>query len=248
MDCVWPETASPWQLTTPPDLCPYLPAQTASLHLRLLTELDANAYDQWLRRGWRRHGLRFFRPCCPICAACRSLRVDVARFRPSKSQRRIWRRNADIQVQVGPPTVTSVHVDLFNAYHEDMHRRRGWPANPIDAQDYWSSFLAGRFRFAREFRYLRGGQLVGVGLVDVTSRSSSSVYFYHQPAWRPHGPGTFSLLAELQYACEQGLRHHYLGYWIADCPSMSYKSRFQPHQLLQRFVDDDEQPTWVEPT
>ncbi len=79
-----------------------------------------------------------------------------------------------MRVEVGRPTLTAAHLRLFNAYHEDMHRRRGWPLYTTDERDYWSSFLAGDFDFAYEFRYWRQGALVGVGLVDATDRSLSS--------------------------------------------------------------------------
>lgn len=236
-----------WQLTTPLDACSYLPEQVSCLDLRLAPQLDADTFDRWLQRGWRRHGMRFFRPSCPACRECRSLRVDVVRFRATASQRRTWRRNIDVRVDVGQPRLTAAHLQLFNAYHEDMHRRRGWPFHPTDERDYGSSFLAGEFAFAQEFRYWRHGQLIGVGLVDATQQSLSSAYFYHDPAWRPLGPGTFSLLAELDFALQRGLRYHHLGYRITGCPSMAYKARFRPHQLLQRFVDDDEQPVWYDP-
>ena len=56
------------------------------------------------------------------------------------------------------------------------------------------------------------------------------------------------MLAELRYAAEHRLDYHYLGYWIAQCPSMAYKSSYGPHQLLQRYVADDEEPQWESPT
>ncbi len=241
---LWP--GSDGELFTPPCSCAYLPEQISSLQVRILDQLEREQYDEWLRRGWRRHGIHFFRPGCPHCVRCQSLRVDPVAFRPSKSQRRVWRKNTDVRVEIARPTVTSTHMQLFEAYHQDMHLRRGWRHESIDLVDYRNGFLRGRFDFAWEFRYFRAGSLVGIGLVDVTARSSSSVYFYHDPQWRPAGPGTFSLLCELEFARQRNLRHHYLGYWIAECPSMEYKARFRPHQLLQAYVDDDAQPIWLD--
>ena len=150
-------------------------------------------------------------------------------------------------MHVGPPTISAEHLDIFNRYHADMHRRRGWRYERTTSLDYANSFLTGRFTFAHEFRYFRQGRLCGVGLVDITPHAASSVYFYHDPAWRPAGPGVYSLLAELAYAEQQQLDYLYLGYWIAECPSMSYKSRFGPHELLATYVDDDESPLWIAP-
>ncbi len=41
-----------------------------------------------------------------------------------------------------------------------------------------------------------------------------------------------------------GRRFNYLGYWIRECPSMSYKANFAPHQLLEDYVELDKEPRW----
>ncbi len=232
---------------TSPYRCSYLPAETAVLHYRIIAALSPRAYDELLARGWRRFGCEFFRPACPRCAQCRSLRVRVAEFTPSRSQRRTLRRNAGIAVLVQAPTVTPDHVRLFNTYHADMRQRRGWPFHPINAVAYWQGFVGGEWEFAREFPYYEDGQLVGVGLADVTTDSLSSVYFFHDPAWRPRSPGVFSILQQLAYARQHGVRYHYLRYWVPGSRSMAYKARYRPHELLTRYPADTEEPEWVEP-
>jgi leucyl-tRNA---protein transferase len=238
------ETIELARLTSPPQRCSYLPDETASLEYRIIVAMDAGQYERLLERGWRRHGCHFFRPACPSCRECRSLRVDVGRFSAAKSQRRCLRRNAHIRVEVAEPGVSAAHIGLFNAYHADMRARRGWPHRRVEAGEYVESFLVGRWEFAREFRYYDGRRLMGVGLVDEVAGGLSSVYFYHDPEWRPLGPGTFSILKELEYAGAAGKPWHYLGYWIAGCASMNYKARFGPHELLARYPDEDESPIW----
>ena len=228
--------------------CSYLPDETASLEYRYLLDIGPAAFEAMLSRGWRRQGACFFRPRCPACVKCRSLRVLVDAFAPDKSQRRCLKKNADVRLVVRNPRVTAEHLAVFDAYHADMHARRGWPYEPTTAEDYAQTVLAGRFAFAREFAYLRGTELFGVGLVDLTPAALSSIYFYHRPDWRPAGPGTFSALKEIEYARESGRRHVYLGYWIAENASMAYKNRFGPHEILTRYVADDERPEWRPPT
>lgn len=236
-----------YRARTPAHRCSYLPAETASLEYRLPTGLTSLQWQELLRRGWRRHGMNIFRPACPHCTKCRSIRVEVNRFRATKSQRRAVNRNADVKVEVHPPSVSDEHVRLYNAYHADMHVRRGWPLRTTDETDYFASFLAGDWEFAWELRYLRDGRLIGVGLIDLVPQAISSIYFYHDPEWRPLAPGTFSVQKEIEAVGRLGGRHLYLGYWIAECPSMAYKCRFGPHELLERYVADDEEPQWREP-
>ncbi|MFG0335688.1 MAG: arginyltransferase [Maioricimonas sp. JB049] len=232
------------QLRTPPRRCSYLPDETASLEYRFYHHLTASQLEALLMRGWRRHGQHIFRPACPACVSCRSLRVDIERFTPTKSQRRALRRNADVEVLLQPATVSEEHLDLYNAWHADMHVRRGWPEQSMTREDYEEAFLSGRGSYACELLYRRNGKAIGVGLVDLTPNACSSVYFYHDPQWRSQAPGTYSVLQEIELCRQRRLQYLYMGYWIADCPSMAYKNRFGPHEILQAYCMDTERPEW----
>ena len=233
------------RLHRPQQTCSYLPDETESLEFRLYDAMDDHQYADMLRRGWRRHGRSFFRPACPQCWKCLSLRIRPPTFRARKNQRKAIRRNTDVQVVVREPQVTDKHIGVFNRYHADMHHRRGWPLQEINAGSYYQSFLAGDWSFAREIAFHRRHKLIGVGLLDIAGQAGSSVYFYHEPDWRPLGPGTFSMLSEIEHLRSIGCRYHYLGYWIQQCPSMAYKSQFGPHELLVRYVPDEEEPVWA---
>jgi leucyl-tRNA---protein transferase len=150
-----------------------------------------------------------------------------------------------MRVVVQRPSVTRDHLRLYNAYHEDMHHRRAWQRQTITEASYRETFLAGDNSFTREFLYFDGDRLVGVGLVDVVADSLSSVYFYNDPHWRSNALGVFSILQELKFAQEQGLRYQYLGYWISECQSMSYKAQYRPHEILRQYPLDDEEPIWA---
>jgi arginine-tRNA-protein transferase len=125
-----------------------------------------------------------------------------------------------------------------------MHLRKGWPAHQLSQGEYAAEFADPAVEFAWETLYHRNGRLIGVGLVDVLPDGLSSVYFYHAPDWRPSGPGTFSVLREIEWARELGLPYLYLGYFIERCPSMAYKNRFNPHELLAGGVEPGGRPVW----
>jgi arginine-tRNA-protein transferase len=213
---------------------------------KVIPHLSPEAYQNLLSRGWRRFGWQFFRPACRACTKCRSLRILVDRFRPTRSQRRALRRNDYIRIVVRAPTVSAEHLALYVAYHADMHERRGWASQDISAEQYIESFVQGGGGCAREFLYLEGDTLIGVGLVDVLPQALSSVYFFHDPRYRARGMGVFSLLKELEFAKSKGIPHQYLGYWNAECQSMSYKSQFCPHEILERYPPENESPVWTQ--
>src|SRR5262245_8109973 len=81
---------------TDPRSCPYLHDRPARTELRLHGAIDAPAYGGLLRSGFRRFGMVVFRPACEGCAECVPIRVPVDRFQPSRSQRRVIRRNLDV--------------------------------------------------------------------------------------------------------------------------------------------------------
>ena len=42
--------------------------------------------------------------------------------------------------------------------------------------------------------------------------------------------GTFGAIKEIEFAASRGLKYYYLGYYIENNHSMSYKDRFHPNE------------------
>jgi hypothetical protein len=78
---------------SPVSPCEYLPDRIWRFRFELVLHLRPADYVQLLQQGWRRFDDVIFRPACPSCRMCQSLRVPVARFRPNPTQRRVWKRN-----------------------------------------------------------------------------------------------------------------------------------------------------------
>lgn len=231
-----------------PRPCSYLPGEVASLEYRIIPELDRATYSSMLARGYRRFGIQYFRPACHGCRRCRSIRIRVPDFRDSRRYRRVLKLNTDVEVVIRSPELSRAHLDLYRRYHRFMEDHREWPHHDGRAQSYAQAFLLGGEGFAREVAYYRDGELVGCAFLDDVGDAVSLVYFYYSPAWRDASPGVFSILTQLHYARERGYRYAYLGYWIPENRSMSYKSQYQPHELLLRYPGDDEEPVWAEPS
>jgi arginine-tRNA-protein transferase len=216
-----------------PSPCGYLADQVWSLEYDLVREASAAEYAERMLAGWRRFGRMFFRPRCAACSACRSLRVPADRFRPDRSQRRAARLNSgSVQLRIGRPSVSHAKLALYDRYHAYQADAKGWPEHPAkDPQSYVQSFVDNPFP-TEEWCYHLGGKLIGVGYVDVLPPGLSAIYFYYDPAQRHRSLGTWNVLNVIRETHARGLPHTYLGYYVADCPSMVYKSRFAPNQLL----------------
>lgn len=223
--------------------CEYLPDARAVLEYRLLVRLGPGELDDLLARGWRRFGPVVFRPACPACNECVSLRIKVADFTPSRSQRRARNRCAHLRVHAGPPCVDRERLALYARWHAAREHRRGWDPAPLGAEEY-----ARNFGFAdasaREVTYRDGDHLVGVGICDETPTAWSAVYFFHDPAYTRLSPGVNHVLSLVERARQQGKPHVYLGYRVLGCFSMRYKASFHPHELLLGRPDEHHPPHW----
>ncbi len=167
------------RLIEKPRVCSYLPKETASLEIRAIVDMSPAEYGDLLARGYRRFGWQVFRPACPECSACRSLRVPLQQFAPSSSQRRILRGNEHVRAELHPLFATVEHVELFNLYQLFMHRERQWPLQQATLESYYQDFLSGATKLGKQWLYFDKGRLIGVALMDETPGAISLIYCYY---------------------------------------------------------------------
>src|ERR1043166_6139733 len=210
------------QKFTAPDRCAYLPGLHSETEYRLMLNVTPEELENLLEHGWRRFGPTYFRPICPDCIECVSLRLPVEKFQPTKSQRRAAKKCAHLRVCINAPTVDDERLALYTAWHAMREQTRGWKANPVDIEDYKFSFCF-THPCAREMAYYDGDRLIAVDLVDETPHALSSVYFYFHPDYARLSLGIASVLFEVNWARRHGRGHVYLGYRVLGCPSVAYK-------------------------
>jgi len=219
---------------TPETPCPYLPDRLSRSEAYYVEHMDGSAYEKLMARGFRRSGRVIYRPRCRGCGECRQLRVPIDRFAPSKSMRRIGRRNADLTVSLGAPTPTEQKFDIFTRYldhqHDDMMPR---------TYESFTEFLYDSPMATVEICYCLGRRIVSVSIADRCPGGLSSVYCYFDPEYQNRCLGTFSVLWEIEHCRTTGQGYYYMGYYIANSPTMAYKTRFRPTEIL---VGDDQ---WI---
>ena len=213
--------------------CAYLPGNAQRMERVWVKSLSLEEYQSYLLLGWRRFGRMLFRPVCRSCRECVSLRVDVERFVPNRSQRRVRKLNeGETALEIGEPTLTAENLALYDRYHAFQTIAKDWPWHwPSDEASFRDSFLDNPFPIL-EFRYRIGERLVGLGYVDSLPKGLSAIYFVHDPDFRDRSLGTWNVLAIIEQARRRGLPHAYLGYYVSECGSLSYKRRFSPNQVL----------------
>ena len=214
-----------------PMQCPYLSEQIARLPLRLpLARLSRAQLDERLSQGERRQGRLVYRTECPSCDACEPIRIPVADYRPTKTERRIFRRGQrEIVTEVARVESDERRAWLYNR-HKQL-RGLSHDGGPISTSGY-AAVLADTCCESFELRYLIAGEIIGVAIVDRGERSLSAVYCYYDPSFGHFSPGVYSILYQLELCRRWGLAHLYLGLTIEGCKAMTYKRRYLPHERL----------------
>ena len=210
--------------------CSYLPGRVSESRAAWADDIPGALYHRFMDAGFRRSGRLLYQPACRGCRACQSIRVPVANFQPSKSQRRSRRRNADLAVDIGEPLATDEKFDLYRRYLAGRFERE---AGEDGGRESFERFLYDSPVQSLEFCYRDpSGALLAVGICDVCAESLSSVYFYYDPAEGRRGLGTFGAVYEIEAAARLGIPYYYLGFWVSGCAAMEYKSGFRPNQVL----------------
>ena len=213
-----------------PEPCPYLEGRTARMPLRqMMQRLTPADFDAALALGDRRSGPFLYRPTCPACSACEPLRLPVAELQLSRSQRRVWKKNQDLTVEVATASFSAEKLALYNRHKQERGLARS--ESLMDQRGYSSWFLRSCTR-TLELRYRLGDRLLGVSILDAGAIDASSVYFYFDPDESDRSLGTFSVLFEARWLQQQGGRYYYLGLYAEGSRHIEYKSRFYPHQRL----------------
>lgn len=215
-----------------PMRCPYLPGETARLPLRLpLSRISRRQLDARLSLGERRQGRLVYRTACATCRACEAIRIPVADYVLSKTQRRVLRRGKRlIETEIGAIDSDAARTRLYNV-HKGERGLRQPDDEPLSVAAY-GAVLADTCCESFEVRYRVGGELMGVAIVDRGERALSAVYCYYDPAYAALSPGVYSILYQLELCKRWGLPHLYLGLTVHGCDAMTYKRTYLPHERL----------------
>ncbi|MEQ8559686.1 MAG: arginyltransferase [Henriciella sp.] len=231
---------------TGPTPCPYLSDQYERKAFTHLSQAAPDAlHHQLSEAGFRRSQSVAYRPACPSCNACRSVRVDASRFRPSRNQARVIKKNADLVRRPAEPRATREQYRLLKHYLVSRHEGGGM--SEMGFREYAGMVNETPVQTVI-FEYREGPEedapLVAVSLTDVLRDGFSMVYTFFDTRQPKRSLGTFMVLDHILNADSYGLPHVYLGYWIKQSPKMAYKKRFQPLEVLDgavwRRLEEDE--------
>ncbi len=217
--------------------CPYLPQKfERKLFTHLAGKRAGDLHDMLSLHGFRRSQNIAYRPACEGCNACQSARVQIYEFERNANQRRIWRKNSDIVGTSVEPIATQEQYSLFKNYLKTRHHDGGMSEmSHIDyefmVEDTPVQSMVVEYRVRTDLDE-EDGPLVAVALTDMLPDGISMVYSFFDPHADRRSLGRFMVLDQIERSRRLGLPFLYLGYWVKNSPKMTYKSSFQPLEVL----------------
>ncbi len=188
------------------------------------------------RIGFRRSQSVAYRPSCVGCTACVSVRVVAHEFEPNATQRKLVRRNDDLEVTACRPWATDEQFQLLSRYLSHRHPSGGMAG--MDEQDYadmveHSPVNSVIVEYREPSVDGRPGKLVGACLTDQQADGLSMIYsFFDADEGARPGLGNLIILDHILRARAAGLPYVYLGYWVKGAERMAYKTRYRPLEML----------------
>ena len=216
---------------TAPSPCPYLPGR---MERKVFTKLDLvdgpGLNDTLTHAGFRRSQSILYRPACERCSACKSARVVADEFEPSRTQRKIARRNEDLLRMPRPADATPEQFALLTRYLEARHGDGDMAG--MDFFDFASMVEDGAQRTEMVEYRDPAGVLVAAVLIDRLEDGFSLVYSFFDPDLDRRSLGAFMILDHITRAQADALPFVYLGYWVHGSAKMDYKARYKPLEIL----------------
>jgi leucyl-tRNA---protein transferase len=211
--------------------CSYLDdeeAQPAFVHP--LFDMTTGIYSELIKQGFRRSGDEVYSPHCPDCSACIPVRLRVADFIPDRSQKRCLRKNINTRVVMKPAEFDQGHYDMYLRYQAARHSEGSmFDSSQVD----YLQFLKSSWCDTHFVEFLIDGELAAIAVVDRLENALSAVYTFFEPKFSSNGLGVYAVLWQIEQAKQLQKEFLYLGFWIKKCKKMSYKSDYQPLQVLR---------------
>lgn len=188
-------------------------------------KVTADQLDWLLAGGWRHFGTYFYRYAVSShwggLRHVLPLRVDLERFVPSRSQKRVLAKNRDLRVVIREAFIDDAKEDLFY-----RHRERFKDNLPDSLYTFLSEEPATVPCTNREICVFDGERLLAVSFLDIGKTSTSAVYAMFDPDESRRSLGIFMMLESIRYSRELGCRYYYPGYAYHEPSIYDYKKNF----------------------
>ncbi|MCL2481264.1 MAG: arginyltransferase [Spirochaetaceae bacterium] len=209
---------------TKPVKCPYLPGKIFVQRYFVHNSLSEYEFEYLLSEGWRKFGYYFFKPECPECLECTPVRVLTKEYFPSRSQKRVLRKNSATGIYITQNSFSEERYRIFEKHSKIRFNQK------TTKENYEYNFCISAVpSFIVEYRIEE--KLFGTGYIDSSSEGLNSVYFAFDPDYSYLSPGILSSIIEIHTTKTFGKKYYHLGYYVKNNKTMEYKLKFAPYEL-----------------
>lgn len=203
--------------------------------------LSPPSLDWYLNRGWYRMGASIFttnflyfggRPYSAVW-----IRQDLREFAFSRSQRKLMRRNAKLfDLNWAPRTIDRERNELYYRYAADFDGRLS-PTINDNLEDYETSTTPFN-TWETTIRDKVSGQLVGLSYYDLGEDAVASILGVYDPNLKSFSLGYYTMLLEIEYCLNNGIRYYYPGYVVPGYGRFDYKLRSGDSEYFDLHAQD----------
>ena len=158
------------------------------------------------------------------------MRLKATEFIPSRSQKRCLQKNSNTQVIIKSAEFEQAHFDMYLRYQAARHRDGSMFQS---SEEDYVRFLKGSWCDTHFVEFSINGELAAIAVVDQLNNALSAVYTFFEPKFSSYSLGVYAVLWQVEQAKQANKEFLYLGFWIKQCKKMSYKSDYQPLQILR---------------
>jgi len=189
--------------------------------------LTPEELDEYLDRGWYRMGQGVF-TCGYVMFggelySVSWIRLALENYRFRKSLRRSIRNiEQRFRIELRPTVLSMEKERLYQRYRENF---------PGELAEFLGGVLYDREHTGRdifntwEIAIFDGDKLIAFSFFDRGQESIQSVIGVYDPDYARHSLGFASMLLEIRFGIENGLKYFYPGYVVPGYPSFDYKLR-----------------------
>ncbi|HEX4946420.1 MAG TPA: arginine-tRNA-protein transferase [Blastocatellia bacterium] len=188
-------------------------------------EVTPEQMDYLWAHGWRHFGVFFFR----YATLAKSdghyhvmpLRLKLADFSLSTSQKRVIKKNEDLRVEIRAAAIDATKEALFH-----RHKTRFEENVPNSIYDFFTPHPALIPCVTKEICLFQEDRLLAASFLDIGAAATSSVYSIYEPTETKRSLGIYLILLSIVYSLELGMQHYYPGYAYHEPSHYDYKKRF----------------------
>ena len=213
--------------------CSYLNGKKEKrLYINLLnSDKTDHLISDLTKNGFRRSFDHMYIPICESCNLCVPSRINLNKFKISKSNKRNLKINEDLKLIKASKNLKEQRYNLFKQYCKKRHAES--KMGDMSKEEFNSFFFKNRNKTEIFDLINSSKKLFGSILLDVLNDGYSAVYSFFDANLFKRGLGKNLIIQTILTLKNKKVPYLYLGYWVKDSNKMNYKIFFNSVELFK---------------